>query len=592
MQIALASPLLGLAATRAFALPGATQASPSSRPSANLQSGTAGNADAGIALQRMAAGKEQWIGVRNFGAVGDGLADDAASINRAMAAGSGKIVHFGAGKYLVNDPIDVRSNTTVVFDPGVIVICGSDRAKFLQISEKENVNIFGNGALVTKSRAKPGPSVIYVLGSSNVHLDSIVIDGSGKDGIYVGPGRNNTQNLNTRITNCTIGNCRRQGISVTHAKSTLIQNCDIFGTSGESPAAGIDLEANPDTTVEDTVIRDCHIHDNLQQGGIAHFMAVRTIIDGCKLENNLVAVNIDTTGIHIVHKAVASVDGATGRIVVPAHDWKVGDMVRFRKMPGGALPAGVASNSSVFFVLSVINADTVVLSTNYNGDPFHPGNAGVLPLQMGRYLENDNCDITISNCIISGGASGGGGIYAEQGARVTCIGNTISHAYGGINLVNTPDCTITGNTINPNLGGRAIYLTSRNCIVSNNRIFHSRDKGIEISGTEKSVVSNNVLIACGSVSSIAVFLKYATDCIVSNNTLVPDPSIPVAYGIVLDGMQRTARNLVAQNNLKGFGKDNAHALVIVPSANFDGGNVNHDGTFTRPDLTKQVNRPN
>lgn len=58
--------------------------------------------------------------VRDFGAVGDGVADDTAACQAAILAAAGSSVRFTSGKYKVNQ-LKILNHTTVVLDAGAVI---------------------------------------------------------------------------------------------------------------------------------------------------------------------------------------------------------------------------------------------------------------------------------------------------------------------------------------------------------------------------------------------------------------------------------------------------------------------------------------
>jgi hypothetical protein len=62
------------------------------------------------------------ISVKDFGAVGDGVADDTAEIQAALDAGAGKCVYLPPGTYKTSLPLSISANTTVKADDRKAVI--------------------------------------------------------------------------------------------------------------------------------------------------------------------------------------------------------------------------------------------------------------------------------------------------------------------------------------------------------------------------------------------------------------------------------------------------------------------------------------
>jgi hypothetical protein len=56
------------------------------------------------------------VSVKDFGAIGDGVTNDAAAIGRAIAGAAGKALHFPAGQYLINSEIVVDQQIRIFGD--------------------------------------------------------------------------------------------------------------------------------------------------------------------------------------------------------------------------------------------------------------------------------------------------------------------------------------------------------------------------------------------------------------------------------------------------------------------------------------------
>ena len=54
------------------------------------------------------------VDVKTFGAVGDGVTDDTAAFQKAIAAAKGKVIRVPAGRYLITDFLTIRDRGTVL----------------------------------------------------------------------------------------------------------------------------------------------------------------------------------------------------------------------------------------------------------------------------------------------------------------------------------------------------------------------------------------------------------------------------------------------------------------------------------------------
>jgi parallel beta-helix repeat protein len=68
------------------------------------------------------------VSVKDFGAVGNGVADDTVAIQAALTAGAGKSVYFPAGSYAINAALSVPANTYVYAESGTATVTQSTAA--------------------------------------------------------------------------------------------------------------------------------------------------------------------------------------------------------------------------------------------------------------------------------------------------------------------------------------------------------------------------------------------------------------------------------------------------------------------------------
>lgn len=92
---------------------------------------------------------------------------------------------------------------------------------------------------------------ISVLNSNNVRIYDVKVDQCWGDCIFID---GNSQNIH--VSNCTLDNGRRQGISVISGDNIIIENCLITNVGGTPPQCAIDVEPDKDKTVGSVIIRN------------------------------------------------------------------------------------------------------------------------------------------------------------------------------------------------------------------------------------------------------------------------------------------------------------------------------------------------
>lgn len=146
------------------------------------------------------------------------------------------------------------------------------------IRECDNVSIFGGTLIGDRDIHDYSPSSniwgnshewgfgVSVQGSTNVTINGLNISSMTGDGVHVGGSKRLSMggqlSQNIQIDNCSIYNCRRQGISVVGADTMEISNCRFADIDGIAPGYFIDLESSMDWS-----IRNIYIHNN--QFGVA-----------------------------------------------------------------------------------------------------------------------------------------------------------------------------------------------------------------------------------------------------------------------------------------------------------------------------------
>ena len=139
-----------------------------------IQAGT------GAVATTVQAKLRQYVSVKDFGAVGDGVTNDTAAIQAAITAAYN--VYFPDGTYLVNAQINLKSGLMLTGTPSSIIKLASAvtpyvfRGDTLSNIVIENLTILGNGI--------SGFSTIYISNSSNVLVQNCKITKSGATALY------------------------------------------------------------------------------------------------------------------------------------------------------------------------------------------------------------------------------------------------------------------------------------------------------------------------------------------------------------------------------------------------------------------------
>lgn len=106
---------------------------------------------------------------------------------------------------------------------------------------------------------------IDIRSSKNIHVKNLEITDMTGDGIFL-MSYFNTENItdNVVISNCNIHDCRRQGISIIHAKNVTINNNEIRNIEGTAPGLAIDIEPeDASQSIENVMIKGNKLYNGI-----------------------------------------------------------------------------------------------------------------------------------------------------------------------------------------------------------------------------------------------------------------------------------------------------------------------------------------
>ena len=203
--------------------------------------------------------------------------DDTCAIQTALDSGAKKVVFDKQKGPWSAQPLVARSNTEIVFEPGVELVAKrgafTNRNDCLMLVENvSNVTIrggTGSGFRMWKADYQKSPYVrsewrhaLCLSAAKNILVEGLHFNESGGDGICITWG----------VKNCAIRNCvcdknHRQGISACWAENLLIEDTVLSNTSGTPPQSGIDFEPNSDREyLVNCVMRNCIARGNAGRG--------------------------------------------------------------------------------------------------------------------------------------------------------------------------------------------------------------------------------------------------------------------------------------------------------------------------------------
>lgn len=221
------------------------------------------------------------VSVEDFGAVGDGVADDTAAIKAALAAHDN--LYFPKGTYLidtVNDALVPTGKNSMYWSGYGATIKAKNGAtatgnsRMLRLANCSNVVIEGltfDGNRANRSSFASGSHCIQINDGDNLVFRDLFVINSTYDGIYVRgttPGTQSTYSTNIVFDNVVVDNAYRNGVSLIGANGVTINGGRFTNTNGTAPQAGIDIEPNASDTfsVKNVLIDGAHFEGNAGTG--------------------------------------------------------------------------------------------------------------------------------------------------------------------------------------------------------------------------------------------------------------------------------------------------------------------------------------
>jgi hypothetical protein len=400
---------------------------------------SSGNGSAAVA-RTLANRFADVVNVKDFGAVGDGVADDTAAIQAAI--NTGKSIVFPEGIYIVSS-LNINSKTKL-FGLGTLKKTTVTGTSILNIASND-VEIDGLTFL--------GASVDTLIPTTNDADNAITISGTSTP----------TQFQNIKIQNCTINGVAGFGVRVNYATNVWVLNNNISYCG----YAGILLLSVIHGIVDGNRVRNIDSSASATNNwyGISITRdATKTIANSarstnCVITNNVVSNVTKWTGIDIHAGYKSIIDSNQVYYCKKGMYAQYDDATETNRQPSETI---VFSNNIVEGNLAAADSSLGIASLGLAGMP--------------------NLDITITgNQIIRGGgyASSNGGLYVTETKTCIASNNIIKNSWrSGISIgANCDDIVFENNKINgiqPDGSGLSTYYcyfpstTVTNTVLRNN----------------------------------------------------------------------------------------------------------------------------
>lgn len=270
------------------------------------------------------------INVKDFGAAGDGVADDTAAIQAALDAAYAdgfSAVRFPSGIYKVTADkadnnfyaaLNVHSGQHLIFETATLKLSanGYNFYAVINIHNVENVALTGNLKIIGDRETHTGTTGesghgIRIVNSKNVYVSDAFIQYTWGDGVCVGGnGTMDEISKNVTLERIKTYKCSRNGLSIIEADGVVVRDCDFTYTDRTAPQYGIDVEPNLGTATNITIENVRMLNNGI--GGFALYTTKAT------LPGVLTLRNIETDAKTIIYTSSA----AGGTFDVRVDGWR------------------------------------------------------------------------------------------------------------------------------------------------------------------------------------------------------------------------------------------------------------------------------
>jgi polygalacturonase len=265
-----------------------------------------------IVLMRASSDDGDTLNIRDVGAMGDGITDDTAAIQRALMASKSIVVP--AGIYMIDTKVGLRvsSNQSILFEEGAnfkAIPNKEDFYRILDFSGARNVTITGGIFIGDRNshlskRGEWGTGVYISSNSQGISIKGSRFEGFWGDGIYIG---GDIPPKNIKIDDVVCDNNLRSGISITNAKNVTISNSEFSNTKGKEPQTGINIEPESGEVCEDITISGTKCFNNAGNG--INLLGCRGSIKNIEILNTESCKNTD--GIYMDNCENITIDSST-----------------------------------------------------------------------------------------------------------------------------------------------------------------------------------------------------------------------------------------------------------------------------------------
>jgi nitrous oxidase accessory protein NosD len=399
---------------------------------------------AGAEARRPAGPEGRDLSVTAFGARGDGVTDDTASIQAAVdALPPGGTLHVPPGVYRVDVGRGVHLKDNMTLDLGEATLTGTNvdhaRCRVLDMQGRKKIVISGGTLAGSRAGAPEWGMGILASDAEDLIIKNVKIHDFFYDGILLTGNRGCKR---VQVVGCLSEHNRRTGLAVVSASDVTVEQSTFRDTRGQSPQSGANCEPNTGGGVRNVRFSHCTFAGN---GGVGVYVhralgdaVVDVVVEDSEVQDNeagIVASGVErvsitgnhVTGHHQKGKSAIALGENTTRALVSGNQLED----NFR----GIHSAGATGVE--------IRTNTVVGQGVVLGEGAGESGDGIVCMGL-RGLLFDACIVaqnTVRRC-------GGSGVLAQLVSHVHVLDNVIEEVgQQGILLRSTAESEVSGNRI-------------------------------------------------------------------------------------------------------------------------------------------------
>lgn len=492
--------------------------------------------------------KSRIVSVSDFGAVGDGVTNDAPSILNAMLSlrnSPVKILHFEPGKtYKIDDGLEMNVDGITLEGNGATITSDSDTIG----------NMLINGVI--------GGQYHGYNGNSNITVNNLIFRGNSRGTSNCAIAFGHAKNI--KITNCEFYDIYSHCLDMAGIDGLFIDNCKFMGspTSDTNLRECIQLDYNSSpgftvfgsfdkTVTKNVVITNCEIgasttFPSWERGVGAHTSFIENIFENVTIDNNI--IDVVTSGISFNGTNVSNLKVTNNTINVSATN---GTSLLISADKRYCLPSeNITFNNNICvsdYGVS-FNSDVETNALIIKSNNLKCKNTGMRIQSYSYSLKGATIDGNVIDNLTTGI-----GIKLIDMVDVNLLNNNIKNSnYTSLEMTNCNTCNVSGNTISYGFKYGILSDKMSNTVIQNNFIDNMSSSAIVVNYSSTGDYKNNKVLN-NTVTNIGY---YGTPGLQNRGIQVDNTTLLNINGNVVSNINSLGNYIVVGNNVNGVVSSN------------------------------------